>query len=330
MPELPEIEIVKLQLQKVLIGQTIVSIEQLHKKSLQGNNKLVIGKKITGIKRLGKMLVIKLASSHPERSEGSRLKAAKKNASLDSSASPQNDKFMCIAIHFKMSGQLILIRGKGDPFDKLRAGADRGKLKRIVGGHPTEDWTRKLPSKHTRVIFHFKSGDTMFFNDQRIFGWNKILTEEELRNLPFVKNLGPEIWDISAVEFFNLLQKKKKPIKVTLMDQEVLSGVGNIYANDALWEARIHPQIQAQSLAFPKAKLLQDALIKVLKEGIKYGGATAADAKYIDLHGLGGTYQEHFRVYDRVGQPCLKCKTKIKKMILGGRGTYFCPACQPA
>ena len=286
MPELPEIETIKLQLQKVLIGQTIVDIKQLHKKSLHGDRELVNDKKITGIKRFGKMLILDL--------EGK----------LD------------IAIHFKMSGQLILTKGKQE--------------QRIVGGHPTEDWVGKLPSNHTRGTFRFKSGDTMYFNDQRLFGWVKIMTQDELKNLPFLKNLGPEIWNISAAEFFKLLQKKKKPVKVAIMDQEMISGVGNIYANDALWEAKIHPQTRTQSLTIGKAKLLQNALVKVLKEGIKYGGATAADAKYIDLHGLGGTYQEHFRVYDRKGQGCLRCKAKIKKITLGGRGTYFCPACQPA
>lgn len=305
MPELPEIETVKLQLQKKLLDQTITAIEQLHKKSLYGDSRLVIGKSIIGVSRLGKMLVLDL-----------------------------QDK-MKLAIHFKMSGQLILISGKGKaesgkgvsvpPLIKRGLG---GVENRIVGGHPSEDWIGKLPSKHTRVIFHFQSGDTMYFNDQRVFGWVKILTQTELGELDFVKKLGPEIWDISAEAFFELIHKKKKAIKVALMDQEMISGVGNIYANDGLWEARIHPKRIAQSLASQEAKLLRLALIKVLQDGIKYGGATAADAKYINLHGLGGTYQEHFRVYDRTHQPCRRCATPIQKITLGGRGTYFCPQCQ--
>lgn len=284
MPELPEIETVKLQLQKRLVGQTITSIEQLHKKSLHGDPKRVTNKKVVGVKRFGKMLVIDLTGN------------------LD------------LAIHFKMSGQLILISKKGND--------------RIVGGHPTADWLSDLPSKHTRVVFHFQNGDTMYFNDQRIFGWVKIMTQKELAELPFVRKLGPEIWDISDTQFYELIHKKKKSIKVALMEQELLSGVGNIYANDALWEARIHPKTLGSKVTADQAKKLRAGLILVLDEGIKYGGATAADAKYIDLHGLGGSYQEHFRTYSREGDPCLRCKTTIKKITVGGRGTYFCPKCQ--
>lgn len=286
MPELPEIETVKLQLTKVLVGQTLTQIEKLHPKSLQGNSQLVVGKNIESIERMGKMLVINMVG-----------------------------KFE-IAIHFKMSGQLIFI------------GHDKKHELRVVGGHPTADWVKPLPSKHTRVVFHFKSGDTMYFNDQRIFGWVKILTLTQLKNMPFVKKLGPEVWDISDQQFYDLIHKKKKAIKVAIMDQDLLSGIGNIYANDALWEARIHPKRIGNTLTKIEAKKLRRALILVLKEGIKYGGATAADAKYIDLHGLGGTYQEHFRVYDRSDKACLRCGSTIVKMVLGGRGTYFCPKCQ--
>ncbi|RJR14919.1 bifunctional DNA-formamidopyrimidine glycosylase/DNA-(apurinic or apyrimidinic site) lyase [Candidatus Microgenomates bacterium] len=286
MPELPEIETVKLQLTNVLVGQTVTHIEKLHPKSLQGDPKLVIGKKVESIERMGKMLVINMTGKYE------------------------------LAIHFKMSGQLIFVT------------RDQKHETRVVGGHPTEDWVGALPSKHTRVVFHFKSGDTMYFNDQRIFGWVKILTFDQLQQMPFVKKLGPEVWDISDAQFYDLMRHKKKAIKVALMDQDLLSGIGNIYANDALWEARIHPKRIANTLTKTEAKKLREKLILVLKEGIKYGGATASDAKYIDLHGLGGTYQEHFRVYDRTNKPCLRCKTTIHKITLAGRGTYFCPRCQ--
>jgi formamidopyrimidine-DNA glycosylase len=294
MPELPEIETVKLQLSTYLIGQKISSVKSLHQKSLFGDPKKIAGHEIVAIKRLGKMLVLET-----------------------------QNKFI-IAIHFKMSGQLILV--KSDKRKVKRGEEDFGN--RIVGGHPTEDWIRPLPSKHTRVIITLASGDVLYFNDQRLFGWVKILTDSELAELPFVKNLGPEIWDISAKEFYQKLQTKNKAIKIAIMDQDMISGVGNIYANDALWDARIYPGERARDLRYKDTKILRASLIKVLKEGIKYGGATAADAKYMDLHGMGGTYQEHFRTYDRTGAPCLRCKTIIKKITLGGRGTYFCPKCQ--
>lgn len=295
MPELPEIETVRLQLQKHLVGQTFDQVEQRHKKSLQGESEAILGKKITGIDRKGKMLIINV------------------------------EKGLHLAIHFKMSGQLILVRSvkrKGERSDE--------EIKnRIVGGHPTEDFTGPLPSKHTRVVFYFKGGDVMYFNDQRIFGWVKILSQKQLQELPFLQKLGPEPWDITDAELFRLITKRKKAVKLVLMDQEVLSGVGNIYANDALWEARIHPTRLSKTVREEDCKRLRQAIIKVLKEGIKFGGATAADAKYIDLNGLGGHYQEHFRVYDRTDKVCLRRDGgNIKKILLGGRGTYFCPICQ--
>ena len=117
------------------------------------------------------------------------------------------------------------------------------------------------------------------------------------------------------------------------MDQAVITGVGNIYANDALWEARIDPRRPANEVSDEERRLLFEKIILVLNEGIKYGGATAADAKYIDLHGLGGHYQEHFRTYDQTGKPCKNpaCRQAgvvIEKFVLGGRGTYVCPNCQ--
>lgn len=284
MPELPEVETVKIQLAKCLIGQTITGIEVVKQRSVHGDPELVIGQKIIAVRRLGKMLVIDLSGDY------------------------------CLAIHFKMSGQLIL---------------DQKSALRIVGGHPTEDWVGKLPGKHTRVVFSFGSEDVMYFNDQRMFGWVKVMRDKELDKLSFVKNLGPEPWDITDVNFYLWIKSKKKPIKVALMDQDIISGVGNIYANDGLWEAGVNPNRRANTLTENEAGKVLKGVVKVLREGIKYGGATAADAKYINLRGMGGKYQDHFRTYAREGRSCLRGDGgMIKKITLGGRGTYFCPECQ--
>ncbi len=293
MPELPEIETIKLQLQKHLVGEVLERLEKLHVKSVQGDMELIKEKKVIGVKRLGKMLVLEL------------------------------DKGLNIAIHFKMSGQLILVH-KVESYKIHKA-----KEERIVGGHPTQDWTGELPSKHTRAIFYFKSGKVMYFNDQRIFGWVKILNDKSLKSFKLLKNMGPEPWNMTDEEFFQKIHRKNRAIKLVIMDQEVISGVGNIYANDGLWEARIDPRKKAKTLGQKDCQTLKQSLIKVLKEGIKYGGATATDAKYVDLRGFGGHYQDHFRVYDREGKKCLRNDNGIiKKIKLGGRGTYFCPICQ--
>jgi len=282
MPELPEIETVRIQLQRVLPGKRIKRVEILKPKSFQGKPEMAEGKKVLGVGRKAKLLLIDL--------EG------------------ETD----LAIHFKMTGQLIYI-GNGE---------------RVAGGHPTADFTGELPSKHTRVIFHLDKG-TLFFNDQRIFGWVKTGNKDEIARMKFLKTLGPEPFDMDEKEFIKIINKRKKPVKLVLMDQTVLSGVGNIYANDACWEAKVNPRRLAYTLTAKQYKELYKGVIRVLEEGIRYGGATAADAKYIDLHGLGGHYQEHFRVYDREGELCLRDDEGIiHRFALGGRGTYFCPVCQ--
>jgi len=270
MPELPEIETVKLQLAKVLVGQTCAKCQGPRAKEIEG-------KTVTDVRRRGKVLLIDFGKT-------------------------------ALGFHFKMTGQLVYIpSAKG-----------QGLSARIVGGHPSEDFVAKLPNKHTRAIFEFEKG-TLFFNDMRKFGWIKI-------NPKFVEKLGPEPFAIRAPKFLKLLKKLRKPIKTAIMDQEIVAGVGNIYANDALWEARINPIVPSCQLSVDQLTVLLKKIILVLKEGIKYGGATAAN--YLNLHGLGGHYQDHFRVYAREGQPCLRCKTKIKRIVLGGRGTYYCPQCQ--
>lgn len=282
MPELPEIETVRMQLHQVLPGQKLVKVIVNSKKIVQEDISVIENKKVKSVRRMGKVLLINFGDG------------------LD------------LGFHFKMTGQLIYEPKK----ESIRA----GEYKRIVGGHPTEDFLNKMPSFHTRVIFEFDRG-TLYFNDQRMFGWVML-------NPKFVDKLGPEPFDISEMEFTKRLSRLRKPIKLAIMDQTIISGVGNIYANDALWEARINPRTPVNQLSVNQLTSLLEKIRLVLREGIRYGGATAADAKYIDLHGLGGHYQEYFRVYDRAGLPCLSCKTKIDKFVLGGRGTYCCPKCQ--
>jgi formamidopyrimidine-DNA glycosylase len=283
MPELPEIETVKLQLNRVLPGKTIEKIEILKLKSFIGNVKDVEGKKVVKIERKAKLLLIDIDATH------------------------------AIAIHFKMTGQLIYINGR----------------ERLAGGHPTKDFAGELPSKHTRVIFHLSDGGMLYFNDQRIFGWVKVGTRKEIDEMGFLKGLGPEPFEMDENKFVEIFKILKKPIKIALMDQEKISGVGNIYANDALWEAGIYPRTPSNKIPLKTLKILFEKVKLVLEEGIKYGGATASDAKYVDLKGMGGHYQDHFRVYDRKGEACLrKDGGVIEKFTMGGRGTYYCPKCQ--
>ncbi len=288
MPELPEVETIRRQLEKVLVNQEIVGVNVLSNKTFSGNSKLMFGKRILGVVRRGKALVIEIGGGVVEYG---------------------------LLIHLKMTGQLIY---------ESSGGKDR-----VVGGHPTKDFVSNLPSSHTRVVWEFEDLSKLFFNDQRLFGWVKLVRWEEVDNEKFFLRLGKEPWGMSDDEFRKILNSSKS-IKVRLMDQDKMAGVGNIYANDALWEAGIDPRRSAKSLNAKEAKSLRACVIKVLDEGIMYGGATAMDKKYVNLDGLGGTYQDHFRVYQREGERCLRvgCSGKIKKTMIGGRGTFYCPICQ--
>lgn len=284
MPELPEIETVKLQLQKVLVGQKLVKVTINNPKTVQGNLDELKNKSVLGINRLGKVLLIEF---------GPKLH---------------------LGFHFKMTGQLIY-ESNNPSMSNVQS--------RIVGGHPSDDFVAKMPNNHTRVFFEFTNGK-LFFNDMRKFGWVQI-------NPKFVDALGPEPFEMTTDKFITNIHQVKRPIKIAIMDQALISGVGNIYANDALWEAQINPQTSSHKLHKEQLELLLEKIKFVLAEGIKYGGATAEN--YVNLHGLGGHYQEHFRTYNKEGEPCLRpaCRQAgavIKKITLGGRGTYFCPACQ--
>ena len=217
---------------------------------------------------------------------------------------------LILLFHLKMTGQIIF----GDS----------------VLGHPTpkEDKSH-LPNKSTRLVFTFSDGTIMYFNDQRKFGWAKLFTPKKLAQ--FQQSVGLDLLDskFTSTYFFNTLQLSRRPIKVVLLDQQKFAGTGNIYANDALFLSQIHPQTPANQLTFSQAKNLHKNLIKLIKESIRHGGSTAKDNKYIRPDGSFGRHQYHFRVYQRQNKPCSVCHTPIVRISLGGRGTFYCPRCQP-
>lgn len=216
-----------------------------------------------------------------------------------------------LIIHIKLTGQLVY---RGPNLKKQPA------LSSKVTG---------LPGKHTHVIFHLDKHGVLFYNDLRKFGWMKVAQSSKLKaQNEFLAKLGPEpLKDLTLRKFRSIVSGTKAPIKVLLMDQEKIAGVGNIYANDALWLTRIHPKHRASSLSTPQQRVLYDAVLEVLRTGLEYGGAS--ELSYVTPTGEEGKYQEHFLVYGRQGQLCSRCRnTKIVKTRLAGRGTYWCPACQ--
>lgn len=215
-----------------------------------------------------------------------------------------------VLIHLKMTGQMIYVDG----------------VRRLGGGHPTEEFISALPSKHTRISLTFVDGTHLYFNDQRIFGWWRIVTasgrDQELsKYAPDV--ISPEITTEYLIKKF---ANKTAPIKIAILDPSIMSGVGNIYACDGLFEARIDPRRKAGSLSSIEVDVLLKSLKMVVNQGIELGGATIQHYRTVD--GLSGSYQDVRRVYAKEGEPCPECGQPIERIKQGGRSTFFCSHCQ--
>lgn len=265
MPELPEVETIKRDLEKIALGKKITEVCVHHptvvrEPSPKEFQRGIEGAKITNILRRAKVLIIELSNGKT------------------------------LVIHLKMTGQLVY---PGD-------------------------------GKKSRVSFHLSDGKAIDFNDQRLFAELRLL--DDWRSLKFIQNLGPEPFDISLEQFKEMLLKKKTKIKPLLMDQEFISGIGNLYAAECLFRSRIAPERPANSLTDKEKALLYKEIKDVLTEAIRYGGSSVDD--YVRVSGKKGSFAAHHKVYGRENKPCLVCGTKIKRIALGGRGTYFCPKCQ--
>ena len=172
---------------------------------------------------------------------------------------------------------------------------------------------------HTHAILTLSGGKEIRFVDARRFGRLSVSKEE-------YQGSGREPLTISLEDFIALFHGRKTPIKAALLSQSLLHGVGNIYADEALYHAGIRPKRHAGRLTRDELTRLRSALIKVLKHAIKLGGSSVSD--YVDAEGVAGFFQLHHRVYSRTGQPCRTCKTPIERIVIGGRSTHFCPTCQ--
>lgn len=300
MPELPEVETIRRGLEQYLVDKAIETVDVRTDGVVIGDINAITGAKVMSVRRFGKGLVIDLSNTYS------------------------------IAIHIKMTGQLIYT-GPDVP--------EGTKVSPKAGG--------ELPNKHTHVIFKLKTQNSkskstvqnskidqsyLFYNDIRRFGWIKIVKSEKLKEIRFFRELGPEPPivpgenKLTLKTFSEILKKKKGPIKPLLMDQSHIGGIGNIYANDALFMAKVHPARPSNSLTKDEVEQLFDAISKVMKKGLKVGGAS--EWQYVNALGISGNYQNFFQVYGKVGKPCVICETPITKITMGGRGTFFCQICQ--
>lgn len=289
MPELPEVETIRRGLDKFIKDQKIRRVEVLCEKSFQGPIEVVVGQRITKLRRHGKALLIELENG------------------------------ITMLTHLRMTGQLVY-RPSG-----IKDGYDLDKT--FAGGHPTEGFYKELPDGQTRVIFHLENG-TLYFNDQRKFGFVKPLPTAEVEQDKFIASLGKEPWDMPSDEFYEKLQRRKgSPIKAVLLDQKVIAGIGNIYADEALFMTKIHPATLAGSITKDQASALVKNAARIMDASIDSGGSTMAT--YVRPDGTKGNYLEKFaQVFRRDGEPCPRCGAEIVKLRVAGRGTHVCPNCQ--
>lgn len=220
------------------------------------------------------------------------------------------DNGITMMIHLRMTGQLIF-RGEES----------------FAGGHPTDSFVNELPDKQTRVEIELENGK-LFFNDQRKFGFIKVLETTEVENDKFIKSLAKEPWEITLKEFKeNLMHHKSAPIKATILDQKVIAGLGNIYADEALFFAKIHPKRETGSLTDSEIEKLLEGAKTVMQASIDSGGSTMKT--YVKADGTKGDYLRLFaKVFRRENEPCVDCGAEIVKIRVAGRGTHICPSCQ--
>ncbi|WP_291319596.1 bifunctional DNA-formamidopyrimidine glycosylase/DNA-(apurinic or apyrimidinic site) lyase [Desulfonatronospira sp.] len=182
------------------------------------------------------------------------------------------------------------------------------------------------PGKHTHLILDLGDEVYVFFDDQRRFGYVTALTPLELESWDFYRNLGPEPLQATLQEFTGIIQGRKARIKSLLMDQKVIAGIGNIYADEALYMAGIHPCTRAVDLSVDQLSSLHHNLQQVLREAILAGGSSFRD--YRNALGVAGLFQENFKVYGKKGLPCPECSTNLGSIRVSGRSSCFCPRCQ--
>lgn len=287
MPELPEVETVRRGLHELIIGREVEAVEHDTPKSFP-NTTVDVRQFLIGSKIID-------------------VRRRAKVLLIDLSSE------YTLVVHLKMTGQMVY----------------RSADVAFGAGHPNDSLIGELPDRSTRVIFRFTDGSHLYFNDQRKFGWVRLLPTIEVPNIDFMKKVGPEPLetDFTAAEFTQRFRRRSRsPIKAALLDQTVIAGVGNIYADESLWGARLHPRTLVKDITDEQFKTLFNELRYVLNLAIEKGGST--DRNYVNAEGKKGSYIDFARVFRRDGKSCPRCGTTIIKMKIAGRGTHTCPYCQ--
>lgn len=301
MPELPEVETVKRGLKPLILNKKIVQVRVAEPKCFLGETTEVEGAKVVGLRRRGKALLIDL------------------------------DNGRTVMVHLRMTGQLIwrrgdLLDGRVSPEIDC-VGTEVLRAEQFAAGHPSKNFTAALPNKQTRVTLVFGDG-AVFFNDQRKFGFMKVLPTEAVEREKFIAELGKEPWEMTTEELYAGCQRHgRAPIKAVLLDQKVIAGLGNIYADETLFYAKVHPETRAGNLTRAEVEQILAGARATMQAAIDSGGSTMAT--YVRPDGTTGDYLEKFaQVFRREGKACPRCGAEIVKLRVAGRGTHICPKCQ--
>jgi formamidopyrimidine-DNA glycosylase len=287
MPELPEVETVKRGLRKLVLNRKVASVGYDNQKSFP-NSKGEVNQFLIGA------AVVDV-----------RRRAKVLMVDLSSGYT--------LVIHLKMTGQLVFV----------------DRRSRFGAGHPNDSLVNNLPDKSTRVTITFDDGSNLYFNDQRKFGWVRMMPTIEVPNIDFMKRVGPEpLEENFSVEQFTACfnRRSSRTIKAAILDQSIIAGVGNIYADESLWGACIHPARLVHTITDEEFNKLYTEVRLVMNLSIEKGGST--NRNYVDAEGKKGSYMDFARVFRREGLECPRCGTEIVKIRVAGRGTHICPKCQ--
>lgn len=350
MPELPEVETVRRGLARLLVGRvvrraTVYDSPKSFPNAPADVEQFLYGAKVVDARRRAKVLMIDLSTDYSLvvhlKMTGQLVFRGGAMVSV-SRISPKNnpgpgDEHAQIFFRDTTQDRLTSagdsgISGKHPKvFSKLSlVTADIHDEANFAGGHPTDSLIGELPDRSTRVEIDFTDGSKLFFNDQRKFGWMKLMPTVEIENLPFMQKVGPEPLDpkTKPQDFIERVRRRNNSmIKPAILDQSVIAGVGNIYADEALWAAKIHPETRVRQVADEQLNTLFNEIVAVLKLSIEKGGST--DKNYIDVEGQKGSYLTFAHVFRREGRACHRHPDQeIVKLKVGGRGTHICPVCQ--
>lgn len=286
MPELPEVETIRRDLQEVLAGQRIKSLQVLKHKLVKNNSLAdfendLIDCEIIDARRIGKLLYFKLS----------------------------NGKFL--VIHLKMTGQLIF-----QSSDQI-----------VSGGHDFPKVTNDLPNKYSHVIFDLADGSKLFFNDQRQFGYLKTVQEDEMKLIYNKFGIEPLQTNFTISALRDIFKNRKANIKSILLNQQLISGLGNIYVDEICFAIGVRPDMSVKCLSAKDVEAMHAVTEQIIDRAVKARGTTFRN--YTDSKGKKGKFSDLLNVYGRADKKCVRCENGIiQKIKVAGRGTHFCPNCQ--